>query len=503
MRNNQHSLLNRPGIFFMLCTLFGLALRFRIGANVSFWADEGQYIYATSVNSIFGLQEYIRDNTCRDQPIMLYLITYAWKNLFGGSPASLRLIPLLASSLGIFLTGWFCLKTTGNRFVSYFLALFVTLSPISVRYAYDMTPYSLLCLIAPVSFFLFIQQIKDKRHVPSLSLLLINIVFLNTHYYSFFAVSAQMILGFCMMIRDKKYGELKNHIQISFIYFFCAFIPMMMLFKPNLAFAFQDWIAMIGQSFHQITLGSLGFYQPTYYIIEALWIALIAWVTLFRTEKRIFKEVYFPTTICYFALTVIIIAIVEFFTWKFLGHFRYLLILFPVFLFVLVLAIDQIPFKKLKLGIAIAISSLMLTDVIMSQPHVNQDFESAFTYMQKNEKEKPFVIYFLPANFNKPLSYYYASYFRLNAQIFLNNGVILKGDPSEMKAMIDAFKANSVEDIYFIHYFIEGRQQFRDLMLKNMEPYFSITEEKDFRDIHIYKMALKGPDQTNANKLKK
>lgn len=490
-RTKDFKLLSNSWFIFSVITLIGFIFRIRIGSHVSFWTDEGQYLYAVSIRNIFQLRDYIIYNSSCDQPALMYLLVYVWKLVIGSTPAALKLIPALFSTASIFVSGALCLRVTQSKLISYSLAILIALSPTSIRYSYDLTPYAILSFIGPISFFLFIDLVKKGIRIPSLSLILVNILFLNLHYYAFFAVTAQMLIFFYIILRQKKYDELKNFFAASICFFLSAFIPMLMLFNPYFAHAFQDWIEINGESTYNVTLGNVGFFKFTSIAVQGIWALVIGWFLITRYEKKHSEQQFFIVSTAYYLLTLITIVVVQLFTWKFLGHHRYLLVLYPVLFFVLLICLDQFPNRKIKIGIIAALAILFSIDVIKTQPSINQDFESAFHYLHQQEKREPFVIFFMPQGVNKPLSYYYADYFKLNTQIFLDNMIIFRNNPAEMNPMVNAFKKNAVKNVYLIHYFTAGRQQLKDMMLQNMSPYFTVTEEKEFRDIHIYKMSLK------------
>lgn len=172
-------------------------------------------------------------------PPLFMLLLHFWIELFGNSPYSVRILPLLFNALTVVF-----IYFTGKKFFNMQVALFASalflFSTYHFYFALETRAYSLLSLgtAASLYYFLsFVENDKDRRMLAGL--IVSNIVLVYAHYFGWFAVLIQF-LGILLYVRDfKKFLRLMLPLVITGI----AFSPMAYLFvKQFLKSSKGTWV---------------------------------------------------------------------------------------------------------------------------------------------------------------------------------------------------------------------------------------------------------------------
>ena len=310
-----------------------------------------------------------------------------------------------------------------------------------------------------------------------------------------------------LTIRNDGWTKIKPYLGVCGIYLLFTTVPMLILFHPTNARGSEIWIKIFRPGafdlFKEVFMRTIAFDETTlkylYFILPSLFF-LFLYVS---AKRKTLRSNEFIPALFYIVLTYLIIKIFELVGWPILGAVRYMMVLFTVVFFLVLLAIDQVKSVSIKYTLALAFSVLLLIDVVKNQPHINQDFEGAFSYLHQKEKKEPFILFFLPPSYNKSLSYYYSTLYQLRDTIILDNSILDPTNKDAEEELLDYMHKNSITRGYFMHYYIRETGPRLDFYLKRFADLFDVTPDINFKDVNVYALKLKVPNKSEPNKLKK
>ena len=154
-------------------------------------------------------------------PPLFMLLLHFWIKLFGIGSVSVRLLPLIFSSLTVVF-----IYLTGKRFFSVWAGLIASgmflLSNYHFFHGLEARTYSLLSLAAASSLYYYLRLIKEPGNVKMLIALVVsNLVLVYSHHFGWFIVFMQFIGGF-FYLRDKR---VVKSLLIALVISFLAYLP--------------------------------------------------------------------------------------------------------------------------------------------------------------------------------------------------------------------------------------------------------------------------------------
>ncbi len=177
----------------------------------SLWLDEGSSIKFAKLSPT----EIIKSNQDAHPPLY-YLILHFWMKIFGDSEFSVRFPSVIFGVITVYVVYKFCLEFWGGK-VALFSSLLVGISTFQVFYSQEARMYSLLCLLSTLSFLYFAKILKEQKLKFYVFYLLINVLLLYTHLYSFFILFAQVV--YIILIERKRFKEFSIAILLAFLFY--------------------------------------------------------------------------------------------------------------------------------------------------------------------------------------------------------------------------------------------------------------------------------------------
>lgn len=176
----------------LLIRLAGLSLD-------SLWFDEVFSLRAArmSVNEIVTLT---RGDV---HPPLYYLLLHFWVKNFGETPAAVRLLSVVFSSLTVFALYHLARELFDAR-SALFAALFATLSPFQVFYAQETRMYAQLTFLATASIYCFAVWLKEGRRLHLAFYVISTTLLLYTHIYAAFVVAAELLYFALLVTKERE-----------------------------------------------------------------------------------------------------------------------------------------------------------------------------------------------------------------------------------------------------------------------------------------------------------
>lgn len=183
--------------------LLSFLLRVYHLGNESLWRDE---VYSVEVARL-SVSEIIQFCRVEDvHPPLYYLILHFWIALWGDSDFAVRFPSAIFGSVApwaLFRVG----ATLFNKNVGVLGALILTFSEFHIQYSQEARSYSLMALLAVLSFDSFILLLRGNNRFAPLRYLCVTALLLYTHVYGFFLLLSHnlyILLLFCFAERPPK-----------------------------------------------------------------------------------------------------------------------------------------------------------------------------------------------------------------------------------------------------------------------------------------------------------
>jgi len=214
----------KKGFLLFAILLVGLFLRIYNLDREGIWFDEGGSARYANLN-IPQLFETVSSGDCT--PPLYYVVLHYWIGIFGESEFSLRFPSVVFSFFSIFVI--YKLGTLlFNKDVGLISSLILSISGFHIYYSQEARSYSLLVLLALLSFYFFIKTLNNRKSAVSIAYIISIVLLLYTHVYGLFIIIAQNIYFFSVCCLSRKSIEVNIRTWI--------------LFQCIIAIAFTPWI---------------------------------------------------------------------------------------------------------------------------------------------------------------------------------------------------------------------------------------------------------------------
>lgn len=191
MIQEQLALNNRLNTFFITAIIFLLNFSLKLIhlTHDPLWYDECFSVFygQGSISDILNVSGWDIN------PPFFFIILSFWMKLFGISELSVRIFPVLFSSLTgvvlyLFLKKYFNFKTAISASVLYLF------SNISFYYAHEVRAYSFILFVSTISIWLFIKLLEKPALWLSIALAATYYMLIMSHYLTFFILLSQGLL---------------------------------------------------------------------------------------------------------------------------------------------------------------------------------------------------------------------------------------------------------------------------------------------------------------------
>lgn len=241
--------------------IFALIIRFFLLSNESLWMDETYHIFYNQKNIIDAIKHTSFSSTEGVHPPLYNIFFNIWLHVFGLSEFSARSLSAIFGALSVILIYLFG-KIMFNKRIGLYSALILTVSPFNVYYSQEARSYSLLSLLAMISFYFFYKYTISKSKKNIICYIISSFLLLYTHNHAVFIIISQNI--YFLLINIKKFNELKKWLIIQLILF--------LLYSP--------WIFVL--LFFQIPIVA----SPTHWLDQPTTLILIYFSRLFGGEQK-------------------------------------------------------------------------------------------------------------------------------------------------------------------------------------------------------------------------
>ncbi|MGE5458190.1 MAG: glycosyltransferase family 39 protein [Methanococcaceae archaeon] len=180
-------------------------------------------------------------------PPLYYFLLHLWVLFSGVGETGVRMLSVLFNTAAI----WMTFKTGKilfDKHTGILAALLFAVSHFNVEFSQEARMYSLLALLSISSMYFLLSYLKYAQKSSLFYLVLVNILLLHTHVYSFFVVAAELIYFFSLAKTDKNNFKLRlKNFLLAQLFIFLAFLPWATVFLRQFLNAQQNlWIPKAG-----------------------------------------------------------------------------------------------------------------------------------------------------------------------------------------------------------------------------------------------------------------
>lgn len=197
----------QPACFIVLLILAGCLLRFKGLTYQSLWFDELASALISDPASAF--LSVIKDTLQDNHPPLYQVLLWAWYNFFGYTEFSGRSLSAIIGSCGI-IAMYYLARELFNSRIAFYSALISVFNYFLIFYSQETRSYALLFLLTCISWYFFLQIMRQKRKWPYVAYTVSTVFLLYTHYYGFLVLLSQVTILFVFLqFRIKNLAELK------------------------------------------------------------------------------------------------------------------------------------------------------------------------------------------------------------------------------------------------------------------------------------------------------
>ncbi|MEI6090763.1 MAG: glycosyltransferase family 39 protein [bacterium] len=386
---------------FWLLGIIGLGIILRL-INIgleSYWFDE---IYSIALAKM-PLNE-IPVLTSRDfHPPFYYMLLNIWMIIFGNTETVARSLSGLFSVLTIPII-FTIAKNVFNKKTALFSAIIFAVSRINIFYSQEVRMYTLLALLASISYLLIIKilQNKDKKPILWVLYILVNSAMTYTHNFAFLIILSQVlyILFFWFKTKSAKSAKPIQFI-ISYIVLFLLYLPWLFVFLGQMKSVSNGfWLPAIS-----IFSGGEAFIELSGSITLAIIFLILLAVLIFKQDRdkstlniavsnRETNNSIIGTGI-FWIWFILPIALPLFVSYIFSPIFnaRYSLLTSPALILLVSAGIDKFNSKKVSYAILIAIFALSIATLVEDwTTYEKEDWRAAAKYIDKTVTNKDLII---------------------------------------------------------------------------------------------------------------
>ncbi len=383
---------NLPTLILIIILLLASSFRLCGIGSESYWLDEIASVRQAQVQLDESIELVSNDITL---PFYIVLLN-GWVHLFGISELATRTLSAVFGIMTVFAVYLIGRRWYGLR-VGIFASLLMALSPIQIFYSQEARMYSLMVLLAALSFYMFMEVIKRPLLYRIIIYILINIMLIYTHLFGFLVLLVQSVCYLIFMRAKTKnmvYGTIVALIILA------SFVPWVPILARQIAnTAYYGWITKPDiSSLIQLLQGYLG----------GTFVLLLFGSSIVLTGNKV-KEM--QTKLLYaWAFMPIILVFTYSILFRPLFEPRYLLFSAPAMILLLSANLSKLRFyARWKDLLMVGLAVLLIVPAVGQAIRTDKDdMRNLAMFLEENVDSDEFVLIH-PPYYEDPLIYYYGN----------------------------------------------------------------------------------------------
>lgn len=381
-----------------LIILFGINVFIKLlyAGDRYYWLDETSSIFRALHTVPWMIKESIND----PNPPLYFILLKGWISLFGISEFSTRAFSTIFSACTVFVL-YYLSRRFFNRETAFYVSLIFTVSQIHLYFSHETRGYTLIALLATLSFYFYLQTIT----VPSiLNLIKYTLTITLLLYMHPVPVILIMIQFICLLLFFRK--NLKGSLYIVAGQVITGILFGLWMLKNRWFSEMRSWIPPPDPNkLKELLINYLNTEFIYYLAILLLVIFILLIIIRIYQKKTIAEDIRsFILILLWGLLPILIIYFISQYSPRFVP--RYMLFATPGLYLLIAYMISKFPVNNLirvSLMVLILISSLKNFSL---NPVKGEDWPEAISFMNKNRDDSTATIISADYQFMS-FSYYY------------------------------------------------------------------------------------------------
>lgn len=398
----DYKFLNIPIIVYILFLAIFLRL-YNLGVP-SIWVDEAFSIWIAKADP-----HTLMTNISMDaHPPLYFIFLHYWIKLFGQSEFAARLLSVIFGLATIVVTYKFCNEIFEDKKYGLLTAFLLSISSFAIILTdTDVKMYSQLMFLTILSTYLLCKVMKKESLYLWLAYIVVSILNLYTHYFSFFVILSHMM--YIVFEKANKDGA-KKALCLAFI-FLVSFIPWSKSFFEQI-FVFRRGEHLGKTGVINLMSLSTDFFSAIYFKIPEwtayIFTALIL-IVLIMGILMCLKYKNGNIIPLVFGVVVFIPFLISFVSGKHIFQSRYFSLILPLFLTLLACGVFCFKNKRVKYLIVLVFILFNLSSYYLyvnNSRYWKQDWRTVAKYVEEKAQNSDLILMQISYN-SFPFNYYY------------------------------------------------------------------------------------------------
>ena len=157
----------------------------------SLWMDE--LFSVSDTNPAYSFSKVWNNHLFTTHPPFNYIIQWVWYKIFGYNDLQARIPPMIFGVLSV-LAIFFLVRELTTKKTALIASFLLAINIYHIEYSQEARSYSLLCLMAIISFYFFVKSIQTSKPIFYCLLVITGTFLVYTHYTGIFLLVAQAII---------------------------------------------------------------------------------------------------------------------------------------------------------------------------------------------------------------------------------------------------------------------------------------------------------------------
>jgi hypothetical protein len=381
-----------------------LIILFSINIFIKLLYAGGMYYWLDETSSLFRAQHpviwMIRQSFTDPNPPLYFILLKGWISVFGISELSTRALSVIFSALTVFIL-YYLARRFFNRETAFYVSLIFTVSQIHLYFSHETRGYTLLALMATLSFYFYLQTISIPSILNLIKYTVTITLLLYVHPVPIILIIIQFI---CLLFYFR--NNRKGTLYIIAGQFIAAILFGVWVLKNQWISKMKSWIPPPDPGKLKELLVTYLNTEFIFYLSVAILFAFIVLIIIRLIQKKTIYEDFrsFILILSWGLLPILIIYFISQYSSRF--DPRYILFATPGLYLLIAFMISKLPVNgllRISFIVLILISSLINFNL---KPVKGEDWPGAINFMETHRDDSTLTLICADYQFMS-FSYYY------------------------------------------------------------------------------------------------
>lgn len=383
-------------VYLIILFSINIFIKLLYAGEMYYWLDETSSVFRAQHPVIWMIRQSFTD----PNPPLYFILLKGWTSVFGISEFSTRALSVIFSALTIFIL-YYLARRFFNRETAFYVSLIFTVSQIHLYFSHETRGYTLLALMAALSFYFYLQTISIPSILNLIKYTITITLLLYVHPVPVILIIIQFI---CLLFYFR--NNRKGTLYIIAGQFIAAILFGVWVLKNQWVSKMQSWIPSPDPGKLKELLVTYVNTEFIYYLSAAILVTFIVLIIIWLLQKKTIYEDFssFILILLWGLLPILIIYFISQYSSRW--DPRYMLFATPGLYLLIAFMVSKLPVNgllRISFIILILISSLINFNL---KPVKGEDWPGAINFMEKHRDDSTLTLICADYQFMS-FSYYY------------------------------------------------------------------------------------------------